>query len=224
MISAFLPCRRGSQRIPNKNIKTFAGVEGGLLEIKLNQLCKVNEIDSIVISSNDNRVLEFANTYKDSRIVIDDRPEHLGANETTTDQLIQYVPELIKEGHVLWTHVTSPFMNEVDYSKIIKKYEQVCNAGFDSLLTVLKLRGFIWDENGPISYDRSKLKWPMTQNIKPFFEVDSGVFLSSITNYLNCKDRIGSAPYLYQQEKIKSVDIDWPEDFELAAKIWLANK
>ena len=34
MITAFLPCRKGSQRIPDKNVKPFAGIEGGLLKIK----------------------------------------------------------------------------------------------------------------------------------------------------------------------------------------------
>jgi CMP-N-acetylneuraminic acid synthetase len=223
MITAFLPCRRGSQRIPDKNIKEFAGVEGGLLKIKLDQLCKVKEIDSIVVSSNDKRVLDFSAKYIDSRIIIDERPDHLGSSETTTDQLIQYVPNLIKEGHVLWTHVTSPFMNENDYGQIVKKYHSVCNEGFDSLFTVLKLQGFIWDKAGPVSYERSKLKWPMTQNIEPLFEIDSGVFLSSIENYLHYKDRVGDNPYLYQQDKVKSVDIDWPEDFLFAENLWKIN-
>lgn len=220
MITVFLPCRRGSERIPNKNIKTFAGIEGGLLKIKLDQLCKVKDIGSIVVSSNDSRVLELASKYVDGRIIIDERPDYLGSSKTTTDQLIQYVPTLIQEGHILWTHVTSPFINENDYRDIIETYTKACGDGYDSLFTVLKLQGFIWDKSGPISYDRSKLKWPMTQNIEPLFEVDSGVFLSPVENYVNLKDRIGINPYLYEQGKMKSVDIDWPEDFIFAENLW----
>jgi CMP-N-acetylneuraminic acid synthetase len=36
MFTIFLPCRSGSERVPEKNTKPFAEVEGGLLTIKLN--------------------------------------------------------------------------------------------------------------------------------------------------------------------------------------------
>ncbi|MEZ9357187.1 acylneuraminate cytidylyltransferase family protein [Vibrio breoganii] len=224
MISVFLPCRLGSQRVPDKNIKNFAGKKGGLLTIKLEQLCRAKHVDSIVVSSNDPRVLEIAKKFGDNRILIDERPDHLGSNTTTTDELINYVPSIISEGEVLWTHVTSPFLDENDYHNIIECYFSKLKVGYDSLMTVSKLQGFIWDKTKPISYDRRQLKWPMTQNIKPLYEVDSGVFMSSIKNYLNLKDRIGSSPYLYEQDKSKSIDIDWPEDFIFAEKLWLNEK
>lgn len=221
MITAFLPCRKGSQRIPDKNIKDFAGITGGLLKIKLEQLLSCSKIDQVIISSNDERILDFAGKLKDSRLLLDVRPEHLGQSTTTTDELICYVPNIIKEGEVLWTHVTSPFINEEDYNKIIECYYKQIDNGYDSLMTVLKLQGFIWNKNTPISYERQdNLNWPMTQNIEPLYEVDSGVFISSIKNYKKYSDRIGLTPYLYEQEKLKSVDIDWPEDFSFAEELW----
>jgi CMP-N-acetylneuraminic acid synthetase len=224
MISAFLPCRLGSQRVPNKNIRVFSGIEGGLLKIKLDQLCNTKKIDNIVVSSNDPRILEFAAKYKDNRLVIDERPDYLGSNTTTTDELINYVPSVIPVGDVLWTHVTSPFLKEGDYNRIIECYYKALDDGYDSLMTVLKIQGFIWNESAPVSYDRKNLKWPMTQNIAPLFEVDSGVFLSSIKNYKEYNDRIGINPFLYEQDKSKSIDIDWPEDFVFAEKLWKNEK
>jgi CMP-N-acetylneuraminic acid synthetase len=221
VITAFLPCRKGSQRIPDKNIKPFAGIDGGLLKIKLEQLLACPTIDSLCISSNDERVLDYASSIKDSRIIIDHRPDYLADSTTTTDELIKYVPSIISEGHVLWTHVTSPFITGIDYTQIIDTYLNNLDLGYDSLMTVLKLQGFIWDENEPISYNRSNLKWPMTQNIKPLYEVDSGIFLSSVKNYKTFSDRIGISPFLFEQTKSKSIDIDWPDDFVLAEKIYL---
>jgi len=220
MMTVFLPCRKGSQRIPDKNVKDFAGIKGGLFSIKLKQLKKCTLIDQIIVSSNDTRVLDLARLDADSRIILDERPEYLGDSSTTTDELINYVPSIITEGDILWTHVTSPFINESDYTHIIEAYYKGLGLGYDSLMTVLKLQGFIWDEAGPISYKRSDLKWPMTQNIKPFYEVDSGVFLSSLANYVANLDRIGIKPYLYIQEKMKSIDIDWPDDFKFAEDVW----
>ena len=45
-------------------------------------------------------------------------------------------------------------------------------------------------------------------------------FISSRNNYLKYKDRIGKKPILMNIEKIKSFDIDWPEDFKIAEKIY----
>lgn len=220
MITAFLPCRKGSQRIPDKNIKPFAGIEGGLLKIKLDQILQSSKIDRVVLSSNDERILEYAEKLNEARIIIDHRPEHLGASSTTTDSLITYVPSLIEEGHILWTHVTSPFMESSDYDTLINAYFNGLDKGYDSLMTVLKLQGFIWDKNSPISYQRDVLKWPMTQNIEPLYEVDSGAFISSVENYSRYQDRIGNKPFLYEQGKMKSIDIDWPDDFTFAEDLW----
>lgn len=49
---------------------------------------------------------------------------------------------------------------------------------------------------------------------------DSGVFLSSVVNYKKFDDRIGHKPFLLEQPKIKSVDIDWPDDFIFAEELW----
>ncbi len=220
MLTVFLPCRKGSQRIPDKNVRNFAGVNGGLLAIKINQLIRVSSIDKIVVSSNDERVLDYVSQLTDSRIITDERPEKLGNSNTTTDELIQYVPGIICSGHILWTHVTSPFVNESDYQKAINIYFDCLKDGFDSLMTVQKLQGFIWNDNSPVSYERTELKWPMTQNIRPLYEVDSGIFISHANNYQKLGDRIGLNPFLLVQDKLKSIDIDWPEDYEFAEKIW----
>lgn len=37
-VAFFLPTRKGSERVKNKNTRPFAGDEGGLVEIKIKQL------------------------------------------------------------------------------------------------------------------------------------------------------------------------------------------
>ncbi len=110
-ISVFLPCRAGSERVPKKNTRTFAGIEGGLLKIKLTQLISCRSIDSIVLSTNDEEVICIAESMRNSKISIDRRPEYLATSSTSTDDLVKYVPSVISDGAVLWTHVTSPFVN-----------------------------------------------------------------------------------------------------------------
>lgn len=225
MITVFLPCRAGSVRIPEKNTKTFAGVEGGLLHIKLKQLIKTKNIDKVVLSTNDPKVIKIASEIESKKIHIDHRAEKLSTSSTSTDDLIAYVPSIIDDEHILWTHVTSPFISDKTYEKAINKYYSILSeTQFDSLMSVNKIQTFIWNENAPINYDRAKEKWPRTQTLPSLFEINSGFFLSSRKNYIQYKDRIGKRPFLYETKHYESFDIDWPQDLLLAEYIYKTKK
>ena len=56
---AFLPCRAGSQRVKNKNTRKFANYELGLFELKIKDLVKVKSIDTIVVSTNEIKIIRF---------------------------------------------------------------------------------------------------------------------------------------------------------------------
>jgi len=218
-VIAFLPMRKGSQRVKNKNIKDFAKIKGGLTYIKISQLLKSKRIDKIIVSTNDEEVKDIALFFNDKKIIIDDRPEYLASSETSTDDLIRYVPSIIENGIVLWTHVTSPFVTEKLYDEMIEEYLQNLNK-FDSLMSVTKIQKFIWDKEKPINYDKSKEKWPRTQTIEPIYEINSGAFIADIEVYKNLNDRVGNKPYLYEFSDKEAFDIDWEDDFEIAEILW----
>lgn len=220
-ITAFLPCRAGSERVPKKNTRTFAGIAGGLVKIKLQQLLDCKLIDTIVLSTNDDEVIGIALEVADERIVIDRRPEYLATSATSTDDLVNYVPTLISDGAVLWTHVTSPFVDAPVYEKAIMTYkEKIASGENDSLMSVMALRTFIWDKNGALNYDRTKEKWPRTQTLEPLYEIDSGIFIAGIDIYNSMQDRIGANPYLFENNEVASFDIDWEDDFFIAEAIY----
>ena len=219
MISAFLPCRRGSERVADKNIKKFSKYNFGLTEIKLLQLVKTDLIDRIYLSTDDEKIINFASNLKSKKIIIHKRCSLLCQSTTSTDDLVAHAVDLIKEGVILWTHVTSPFLTCRLYDDIIKRYHIEKNLGFDSLMTVTEIQSFIWDESGPINYDRTEEKWPRTQTIKPIYEINSGVFLADCEIYKKNKDRIGDCPYLYKLDGLDGFDIDWPEDFVIAQQM-----
>lgn len=215
-VTVFLPCRKGSMRVPRKNIKPFGAYPHGLIEIKLGQLLSVAEIAEVVLSTNDEELIDFAGTLGADKLRIHRREESLASSETSTDALVAHAYQLIPDGHILWTHVTSPFLNGEHMSSIIRRYFEALQQGYDSLMTVTAVHGFLWNERGPMNYDRSFEKWPRTQTIAPVLEVNSGAFLSSAENYSTLGDRIGSRPFLYETGKIAGFDIDWEQDFLMA--------
>ncbi|MDA9269670.1 acylneuraminate cytidylyltransferase family protein [Amylibacter sp.] len=220
-VTCFLPCRKGSERVPQKNIKKFANHELGLIDIKLTQLQGVSSIEKILVSSDDPEVLERASVKRYTKVILDSRPRHLALSSTSTDELISYVPSITQSPHILWTHVTSPFIDSAVYEDAIFKYFEALDSDeYDSLMSVTKHQNFFWDKNGPYNYDPLSEKWPRTQTIEPIYEINSGFFIGQRRSYVEINDRIGKKPLLFPVDGTCALDIDWPEDFKLAEEIW----
>jgi len=220
MISVFLPTRKGSERVINKNTRDFNNISGGLLFLKISELLKAELIDEIILSTNDSLSIEIASRFNSSKIIIDERPEELAQSHTSLLDLVAYVPTVCKYSNILWTHVTSPFIEASDYDKMIETYFNQLQFGYDSLMTVKAIKNFVWDETLKDIVNRvNDEKWPRTQDLKVLFEIDSAAFINSKEIYLSDKNRIGQNPYLYELSGIKGFDIDWQDDFNLAEKL-----
>lgn len=219
-MNCFLPCRLGSKRVPKKNIRPFGDKKFGLIEIKLNQLIESERISNIYLSTNDLKIIDYAKNLNSSKIIIDIRDDRLCSDHTTTDELIHYAYSTLPKGDMLWTHVTSPFLDANDYDNLIKEYYIKKQMGYDSLMTCTEVKSFFWTEDGPLNYDRDIEKWPRTQTLNPIYEINSGAFISSFKNFTEMKDRIGRYPYLYVLDKLKSMDIDYEDDFKIAELLY----
>ncbi|MEN8126133.1 MAG: acylneuraminate cytidylyltransferase family protein [Bacteroidota bacterium] len=221
-IAVFLPTRKGSQRVKNKNTRIFGGKEGGLLQLKLEQLIKIKSVDEVILSSNDEISLSIGKKFEkfDQRVRVIERPDKLALSSTDLVDLIKYVPSITDCNNILWTHVTSPFVDENDYENAIQLYFENMN-NYDSLMSAKKFNNYLWskEKNDLINRANNK-KWPQTQDLEDLYEIDSAIFISKRSNYLNNNDRVGNKPNLYVMDGIKSFDIDWQEDFKLAELIY----
>ncbi len=226
-ITVFLPCRAGSTRVPDKNTRPFAGHDGGLLGLKLDQLERLAGIDCVIVDSNDLVVLERAEDRRThwkghAALEVRARPDALGRSATTTDALIGHALDTVDARTLMWTHVTSPMMDARAYAEVLDAWHGRDPDRHDSLMTVTPLRAFLWDADGPLSYRRDPVRWPRTQDIAPIYEVSSGAFLVPMDVGRRCRDRIGERPLLHPVSRIMSLDVDWEDDFLLAEAAYRA--
>jgi N-acylneuraminate cytidylyltransferase len=221
-IAFFLPTRKGSERIKNKNTRPFASFTGGLLENKLIQLSNTRLIDEIILSTNDDECIKIAESFllKCPKLKIIVRSDELCLDTTNLKDLIAYVPTITNAKHILWGHVTTPFFEAIDYDSAISNYFDLINNGYDSLVSVKEFKNFLLNKEGKIINNKSKLPWPRTQDLEILYEINHAVFLTSREIYLNNQNRIGSNSYLHITDQLKSLDIDWEEDFEIAEIIY----
>jgi CMP-N-acetylneuraminic acid synthetase len=197
-----------------------------LLHLKLEQLLEVSWDLKIVLSTDDEEVINVGESFKSSRIIIDRRPEHLCLSTTKVQDLIMYVPQIISTDHVFWLHTTTPFVGKNIYEEALRKYFLKIEEGYDSIMSVSKLQSFLWDDEKKkiINFDRDEIKYPQTQDLDPLYEINHAFYAMSIKNYLKYEDRIGVLPYLFELNKGQSIDIDWQEDFELAEMVYQHKK
>jgi len=221
-LTIFIPVRSGSERVSEKNTRNFAGMEGGLLELKLNQLKNLELADEIVVSTNDEKCWEIASGFQKrmKNLNLVERPDELGKSETSLSDLIRHVAEITSSEEILWTHVTSPFCDAEKYTEAIKKYWEIKKSGFDSLISGRKYREFLLDKrSGELVNNLTGFSWPRTQDLADWFEINNGIFIASREDYLK-GNRTGESPFLIEFDKISSLDIDNEEDFKIAEAVY----
>ena len=220
----FLPTRKGSERVINKNTRTFAGIEGGILKVKLDQLLAVDRISTIIVSTNDEATIKIAESYNNPRIKVVERPEYLCLSSTVIQDFINYIPTIVDAEHIFWVHTTAPFADTKVLNDALDVYEKkvLLENEYDSLLSVTKIQQFLWSEkeNKCVNHDRTKVLWPRTQDLEPLYEINHAFYINSKENFLKIHDRIGVKPFLYELDKIHSLDIDWGDDFALAEIVY----
>lgn len=220
-VTFFLPTRKGSQRVINKNTRPFAGNEGGLIENKIHQLVQTKKIDEIILSTNDEQCIAIAEKYtSDKRLKIIPRPEELCLNTTDLQVLICYVPTITEAEHILWGHVTTPLCGADLYDAGIEVYLSKLGEGYDSLVGVTELKNFLLNKEGKLINNTTDILWPRTQDLEALYEINHTMFLAKREVYVEQKNRIGKKPLLHIMDEIHSFDIDWENDFTIAEAMY----
>lgn len=220
-ITIFLPIRKGSKRIKNKNTKPLPDLRFGLTELKINQLKKLrmiykktyNKNIDVLISTDCIKVLNFCKKFRWLKVL--KRKKTLSSDDSLS-RLIQHVPNICHNKYILWTHVTSPKFNEKDYLNFINKFFKIRkkNPVSKSAFSADLIQKFMLDIGGNwVSHNYMKKKWPRTQDLKPIYVINSAAFLSSRDIYINEKDRLCKKPCPILSRRNSSFDIDTLEDF-----------
>lgn len=212
-ITAFIPLKKFSNRLPNKNFLPIGGKP--LYTHLLRTLVKSSLIKNVVVYSS---CEEFKNDLPDGVEFIR-RPEYLDDDTVTGDQIYEEFINSYHSDYYLLGHVTSPFLKLESIELAIKN---VLNGEFDSALSVKCYKTFTWYKGEPINYNITST--PQTQNLEPIFIETSGFYLFPKSLFLNTRRRIGLKPYLVEVSASESIDIDYMDDYKLANAFYESNK
>lgn len=213
--SCFLPVKKYSTRAPGKNVRPIGEFELGLTEIKLKQLLEADCFAEIVVSSDDDRVLDLASSISNSVVKSVSREPELCADNTPLELLTIHAGEVCREDHILWTHATSPFTIGSTYRKVLDLYVKALELGHDSLVSAVPEYKFALFRGRALNYGGSDY-WPKTQNLEPVLLMSSAIFLAPKTIYTFSNNRVGVNPFMYLQRGLEAFDVDGQEDWNMA--------
>ena len=211
-IVAFVPIRLNSKRVAGKNLKMLG--EKALMCYILETLSKVERIDEIYVYCSSDEIEQ----YLPERVQFLKRSENLDRDETLGCEIYDAFTNEIDADLYILAHATSPFIKESTIENAIRQIEE---NGYDSAFSVEKLQTFAWYNNKPLNYSLDNI--PRTQDLIPVFLETSAFFMFKKETWKEKQQRIGDNPYMAITDRTESIDIDNPDDFELAEKIISTN-
>lgn len=213
--TAVIPVRKGSQRVPDKNLRPFAGTT--LLENKIKFLLQVPEIDGIVVNTNSEAAIEFVELeYANTKVKAQRREEYYASSQCSGSEFFKHLGEVTDTDIFIYAPCTSPFIKSETVSKCIKQFRE--HPEYDCLATVSSIKEFMWLNGKAINYDPQHA--PNSQNLPDIVALNFGVTIVKRETLIANANIIGKNPQFVLTSDIEAIDIDTPLDFYIAEQIY----
>lgn len=207
---AMIPIKMCSERVPEKNIKTFYNGTP-LMELIQKACLKASKLEEVYVYCSKDEVLD----YIVEGVKYLKRPKFLDEDTANCNDIIrEFIKEVDADIYVV-SHATSPFTRAESIDKCI---EMVESRKYDSAFMAKKLQTFLWEDGNAINFNPQN--FPRTQDLKPIYEETSGAFVFTKETFQKYDRRVGNKPYICEVDEIEAIDIDYPIDFEIADAIY----
>lgn len=204
-VVAFVPIRLNSKRVVGKNLKLLGGKP--MMCHLLETLVQVPTIDEVYVYCSSDEVCPLL----PAGVKFLRRDTALDSDTALGEQIYDaFVNEVDADVYML-AHTTSPFIKASTISNAIEK---VISGEYDSAFSAQKIQTFTWYKGEPLNYSPTCI--PRTQTIEPVFVETSAFYIFHHDMWAKHHRRVGNNPYMAIVGPVEGVDIDYPEDFELA--------
>lgn len=210
-IVALLPMKANSERVKGKNFRQFCGKP--LFRWILDSLLDVNEIDQVVINTDARHILAENGLVESDRVMIRDRKPEICGDLVSMNLVLADDVANVDADIYLMTHTTNPLLSARSIQNALEAFSTSHNV--DSLFTVDKIQTRFYREDcSAVNHDPDNLI--RTQDLEPWFEENSNLYLFTRESFNKTGARIGKLPMMFESNKFESIDIDTPEDWDFA--------
>ncbi len=213
-IKALVAVRSGSVRVQNKNIRPFAG--STLLEVKIEQLKRIEQLDGIIVNSNDDAMLEIAAKMGCETVK---RDPHYASNAVSMSDVYKNMAENCDCDVIAYINVTNPLLKDETLAAAIDAYKAFSESGeCDSLNSAHLIKEFLFKDNLPINYDLRNQ--PRSQDLPDIAALNFAFSIIQKEKMIESKNVVGYKPKIYIIDEIEATDIDNPINFEFSEFVY----
>lgn len=207
---ALIPIKLGSKRVPGKNIKPF--FDGTPLMYFIQKAClDAKNIDEVYVYCSDDAIIPYVLPC----VTYLKRPEYLDGDSINANDFIKEFMKTVDADIYVNAHTTSPFAKPETIDDLI---EHVFSGEYDSAFCAENIKTFMWMNGRPMNFDPDR--FPRTQDLPDIFGETSIAYVFTKESFLANNRRLGKKPYIKEVSKIEAIDIDYPEDFDIANAIY----
>lgn len=204
-IVAIMPIKLQNERLPGKNTKILG--DKPLLQYELMALKNTGLLDSINVYCSDESVCE----YLPGGVNFIKRPEFLDLPTSNFSQIFENFINVVDADIYVFAHATAPFITVSTMKECI---DAVKSRKYDSAFCAVKIQDFLWENGEPLNFDAENI--PRSQDLNPIYRETSGIYVFTKEVFEKYHRRIGKKPFVKEVSFKEAVDINNPEDFDLA--------
>ena len=204
-IVAIMPIKLNNERLPGKNTKLLGNKP--LLCYELDSLLQIQDLDDIYVYCSDEAICN----YLPNKVKFLKRPSYLDLPESNFTQIFESFISEVEADIYVYAHATAPYIEVATMKECI---DAVVSRQYDSAFCAVKIQDFLWEDGKPLNFDAANI--PRSQDLNPIYRETSGVYVFTKEVFEKHHRRIGLNPFIKEVSFKESVDIDNPEDFDLA--------
>ena len=204
-VAIFLPAKGTSERVPSKNTKLLDGKP--LFLHTLEKLVYSNLDAEIFLDTESDDIFSLASHLKFSKLK---RDNLLASNKTDGHALFYNEVVNCDADIIIQILGTSPF---IEVSTIQSAIDAIKLEGYDSAVLMQKEKQYTWNDNGP-NYNIENI--PNSKDL-PWTNIETmGLYAVRRDVALSNKKRLGQNTKKIYGNKLECIDVNYPDDFELA--------
>ena len=218
-IVALLPMKGNSERVPNKNLKNFAGKP--LYHRVMETLINSKYVDKVIVNTDSNAIKKDLKNHFEESVIVINRPQEIIGDFVSMNKVIECDMNNVDADLYIQTHSTNPLLKKESLDAAIEKMISLKESELhDSIFSVTRLQTRLYNEDGrPFNHNPEKLL--RTQDLEPLYEENSNFYIFTKDSFVESGGkRIGVKPFMFNIDKIEAVDIDEPQDFVIAEALY----
>lgn len=223
---AIIPARGGSKRIPRKNVRAFCGRP--MIAWPIEAATQAGLFDHILVSTDDEEIAQAARDAGAETPFM--RPAKLADDHTgTTDVVVHALEWAIASGWPVdaacCIYATAAFITGEDLRNAHALLSADCDFAFPALrYGHPPQRGFVKADNGSPALVQPEHRATRTQDLPPVYH-DAGQFYWGASEaWLDRRPVFGTRSRFIELPATRAVDVDRPEDWEMAERLFTAKR